>query len=221
MAKSGKKAKSGKAKGFSTKKAGLKFSPGAIGGNLKRGRFAKRVSKAAAVYLASAIEYSVGSVPSTAHLRGRMHSRARFCTRAFFVSLTPTLYCTSELLELATKVAAKAKKTTLREVLCNRSVSGALSRRAFIWELFLCVGTEHLESKHSPKPRHIALAVRNDDELNKLLATVTIASGGVLGCHRHRPRAIDPYFQNQAATQRQAPVAPPLPNVHPAIAAKK
>merc|ERR1711972_185030 len=104
MAKSGKKAKSGKAKGFSTK---------------KRGRFAKRVSKAAAVYLASAIEY-----------------------------------CTSELLELATKVAAKAKKTTL-------------------------------------KPRHIALAVRNDDELNKLLATVTIASGGV------------------------------LPNVHPAIAAKK
>merc|ERR1712151_849702 len=96
MAKSGKKAKSGKAKGFSTKKAGLKFSPGAIGGNLKRGRFAKR----------------------------------------------------------ATKAAAKAKKTTL-------------------------------------KPRHIALAVRNDDELNKLLATVTIASGGV------------------------------LPNVHPAIAAKK
>merc|ERR1711982_276921 len=116
---SGKKAKSGKAKGFSTKKAGLKFSPGAIGGNLKRGRFAKRVSKAASVYLASAIEY-----------------------------------CTSELLELAIKVAAKAKKTTL-------------------------------------KPRHIALAVRNDDELNKLLATVTITSGGV------------------------------LPNVHPAIAAKK
>ena len=75
MAKSGKKAKSGKAKGFSTKKAGLKFSPGAIGGNLKRGRFAKRVSKAAAVYLASAIEYSVGSVASAAH------PWARFCTR--------------------------------------------------------------------------------------------------------------------------------------------
>merc|ERR1711920_1153871 len=75
MGKSGKKAKSGKAKGFSTKKAGLKFSPGAIGGNLKRGRFAKRVSKAAAVYLASAIEY-----------------------------------CTSELLELATKVAARPRR---------------------------------------------------------------------------------------------------------------
>ena len=81
------------------------------------------------------------------------------------------------------------------------------------------MGTKRTQST-PPKPRHIALAVRNDDELNKLLATVTIASGGVLGCHRHRPRAIGPYFQNQAATQRPAPVSP-LPNVHPAIAAKK
>ena len=117
MAKSGKKAK--KATKTSTSKAGLKFSAGAIGGQLKRGRFAKRVSKQAAVYLASCIEY-----------------------------------CTGELLELATKVATKTKKTTL-------------------------------------KPRHLALAVRNDDELNKLLALVTIAAGGV------------------------------VPNVHPAIAKKK
>jgi histone H2A len=29
-------------------------------------------------------------------------------------------------------------------------------------------------------PRHIQLAVRNDDELNKLLGSVTIAAGGVL-----------------------------------------
>lgn len=29
-------------------------------------------------------------------------------------------------------------------------------------------------------PRHIQLAVRNDEELSKLLGTVTIAAGGVL-----------------------------------------
>ena len=34
--------------------------------------------------------------------------------------------------------------------------------------------------KHRIIPRHIQLAVRNDEELNKLLGGVTIASGGVL-----------------------------------------
>lgn len=34
--------------------------------------------------------------------------------------------------------------------------------------------------KHRIVPRHIQLAVRNDEELNKLLHDVTIANGGVL-----------------------------------------
>jgi histone H2A len=34
--------------------------------------------------------------------------------------------------------------------------------------------------KHRIIPRHIQLAVRNDEELNKLMGGVTIASGGVL-----------------------------------------
>ena len=44
MAKSGKKAKKTKT---NTAKANLKFSPGVIGGQLKRGRFAKRADHAA------------------------------------------------------------------------------------------------------------------------------------------------------------------------------
>ena len=38
--------------------------------------------------------------------------------------------------------------------------------------------SEH--GKKQIKPRHIQLAIRNDEELNKLLNSVTIASGGVL-----------------------------------------
>ena len=34
--------------------------------------------------------------------------------------------------------------------------------------------------KSSIAPRHITLTVKNDEELNKLLGEVTIASGGVL-----------------------------------------
>ncbi|KAI8496864.1 Histone H2A type 2-B [Branchiostoma belcheri] len=34
-------------------------------------------------------------------------------------------------------------------------------------------------------PRHLQLAVRNDEELNKLLSGVTIAQGGVLSPHIH------------------------------------
>ena len=52
-----------------------------------------------------------------------------------------------------------------------------------------CYGVQILElagnaardnKKHRIVPRHVQLAVRNDEELNKLLGGVTIASGGVL-----------------------------------------
>ncbi|EGA75873.1 Hta2p [Saccharomyces cerevisiae AWRI796] len=37
-------------------------------------------------------------------------------------------------------------------------------------------------------PRHLQLAIRNDDELNKLLGNVTIAQGGVLP--KHSPKLV-------------------------------
>jgi len=40
--------------------------------------------------------------------------------------------------------------------------------------------------KNRINPRHILLAIRNDDELNKLMANTTIADGGVLpNIHPH------------------------------------
>ncbi|KAM8853356.1 histone H2A-like [Synchiropus picturatus] len=46
--------------------------------------------------------------------------------------------------------------------------------------LELAGNASHDNKKHRIAPRHILLAVRNDEELNKLLAGVTISEGGVI-----------------------------------------
>jgi histone H2A len=47
-----------------------------------------------------------------------------------------------------------------------------------ILELAGNAAAEH--KKERIQPRHLQLAIRNDDELNKMMATTTIAMGGVL-----------------------------------------
>jgi len=57
--------------------------------------------------------------------------------------------------------------------------------------------------KHRIVPRHIQLAIRNDEELNKLLGDVTIASGGVLP-HIHAsllPKKTKKELDNAKASQ--------------------
>ena len=149
------KGKSGRGKtgGKSTSKsakAGLQFPVARIGRYLKRNKYATRVGAGAPVYLAAVLEY--------------------LC---------------AEILELAGNAARDNKKVRMRD---RQRVVWWRRKPAF----------HHADAvlgqpltPHTPLPtpqprqariipRHIQLAVRNDEELNKLLGGVTIASGGVL-----------------------------------------
>ena len=75
-------------------------------------------------------------------------------------------YLAAEILELAGNAARDNKKSRMCVYAPRRARNAHLSH-------------DHPLPSHSI-PRHVQLAVRNDEELNKLMGDVTIASGGVL-----------------------------------------
>ncbi|KAH9398668.1 histone H2A [Tyrophagus putrescentiae] len=65
----------------------------------------------------------------------------------------------------------------------NQLRKGNYANRIFRWRsgiLELAGNAARDNNKLRINPRHIQLAIRNDEELNKLLAGVTISEGGVM-----------------------------------------
>ncbi|NXL29219.1 H2A1 protein, partial [Glaucidium brasilianum] len=62
----------------------------------------------------------------------------------------------------------------------SRIGPGAAILLAAVLEYLMAGNAARENKKARILPRHIQLAVRNDDELNKLLSSVTIAQGGVI-----------------------------------------
>ncbi|OIT01222.1 putative histone h2a.5 [Nicotiana attenuata] len=135
-------------------KAGLQFPVGRIGRYLKKGRYAQRVGSGAPVYLSAVLEYLAAEV-----------ILLKFDFLPFGV-LYLLLNCKRVLL-----------------ILFNLELFAFQLMGSFLISpqvLELAGNAARDNKKTRIIPRHVLLAVRNDEELGKLLAGVTIAHGGVL-----------------------------------------
>ncbi|KAE8775866.1 Histone H2A [Hordeum vulgare] len=133
-------------------KAGLQFPIGRIGRYLKKGRYAQRLGTGAPVYLAAILEYLAAELLELAWNAAKDNKKSCIIPRHL-------------LLELAGNAAKDNKKSCIipRHLLLELAGNAAKDNK-----------------KSCIIPRHLLFAVRNDEELGKLLAGVTIAHGGVV-----------------------------------------
>jgi histone H2A len=131
-------------------KAGLQFPVGRIARYLKAGKYAERVGAGAPVYLSAVLEYLAAEVTHQSPPVPLRSTRIRSC---FVPPSRGSPFCDS---------------------------NQGFDRFLYMQVLELAGNAARDNKKTRILPRHIQLAVRNDEELSKLLGTVTIANGGVL-----------------------------------------
>jgi histone H2A len=159
---SGRGKSSGKKAVSRSHKAGLQFPVGRIARFLKAGKYATRVGAGAPVYLAAVLEYLAAEV---CILRFSFYLQTCFKTVNSIASLR-ALVCMYFVAGLGFGVY----------LLLQFSAWGAFCKQV----LELAGNASRDNKKTRIVPRHIQLAVRNDEELSRLLGQVTIANGGVL-----------------------------------------
>ena len=160
----------GKTKGKATSrssKAGLQFPVGRIARYLKKGRYAQRIGAGAPVYLAAVLEYLCAELLELAGNAARDNKKNRIIPRH---------------IQVRSAGAAAAAPGGGGAACSGGGAGGGLWRRRGMLHGARCSPTRGPVPHPPPTPWLPCpqLAVRNDEELSKLLGKVTIASGGVL-----------------------------------------
>ncbi|KXJ29987.1 Histone H2A [Exaiptasia diaphana] len=200
----------GKAKGTKSKtrssRAGLQFPVGRIHRHLRKGNYAARVGAGAPVYLAAVLEYLSAEILELAGNAARDNKKTRIIPRHLQLAVRNDEEL-NKLLGGVTIAQGKAKGTKSKTRSSRAGLQfpvGRIHRHlrkgnyaarvgagapVYLAAVLEYLSAEILElagnaARDNKKtriiPRHLQLAVRNDEELNKLLGGVTIAQGGVL-----------------------------------------
>ncbi|KAA3464916.1 Histone H2A.4 [Gossypium australe] len=178
-------------------KAGLQFPVGRIGRYLKKGRYSQRVGTGAPVYLAAVLEYLAAEVLELAGNAARDNKKNRIIPRHVLLAVRNdeelgkllagvTIAHGGVLPNINPFPVGRLGRYLKKGRYSQRVGTGAPVYLAAVLEylaaevLELAGNAARDNKKNRIIPRHVLLAVRNDEELRKLLAGVTIAHGGVL-----------------------------------------
>ncbi|KAF7142963.1 hypothetical protein RHSIM_Rhsim05G0188100 [Rhododendron simsii] len=157
-------------------KAGLQFPVGRIGRYLKKGRYAQRVGTGAPVYLAAVLEYLAAEVILRLGI-------FEFAMKIMGVGLKELLKVVSEkemqaainrLVPPGPRSPPTVVSSTPADTIAPSNTTTPADTSSSTTPCSAARDVDVIT------PRHLLLAVRNDEELGKLLAGVTIAHGGVI-----------------------------------------